>query len=47
MYHCILKTLGLVDNRIINLFKMEAFLFSISDNYKKSTLYYNSPMGPM
>ena len=45
MCHCILKTLGLADNRIINLSKLEAFLFSISDNYKESTLYHNSLHG--
>ena len=45
MCHCILKALGLVDNRIINLSKLEAFLFSINDNYKETTLYHNSLHG--
>ena len=45
MCHCILKTLGLFDHRIINLSKLEAFLFSVSDGYKESTLYHNSLHG--
>ena len=45
MCHCILKILGLLDNRIIVLSKLEAFLYSISDNYKESTLYHNSLHG--
>ena len=45
MCHCSLKALGLVDNRIINLSKLEAFLFSINDNYKETTLYHNSLHG--
>ena len=45
MCHCILKVLGLLDNRILTLSKLEAFLFSVSDNYKESTLYHNSLHG--
>ena len=45
MCHCILKILGLLDNRIIVLSKLEAFLYSVSDNYKESTLYHNSLHG--
>ena len=45
MCHCILRTLGLIDNRIITTSKLEPFLLSINDNYKKSTLYHNSLHG--
>ena len=45
MCHGILKVLGLLDNRIITLSKLESFLFSVSDNYKESTLYHNSLHG--
>ena len=45
MCHCILKTLGLMDNRIITLSKLESFLRAINDNYKETTLYHNSLHG--
>ena len=45
MCHCILKTLGLLDKRIITLSKIESFLYSVNDNYKESTLYHNSLHG--
>ena len=45
MCHCILKVLGLLDNRIILLSKLQAFLYKISDSYKETTLYHNSLHG--
>ena len=45
MCHCILKVLGLLDNRIILLSKLEPFLYTISDSYKETTLYHNSLHG--
>ena len=45
MCHCILKILGLLDNRIMPLSKIESFLYTVSDNYKESTLYHNSLHG--
>ena len=45
MCHCIIKTLGLLDRRIISLPKLESFLYSVNDNYKESTLYHNSLHG--
>ena len=41
----ILKTLGLVDNKIITTKKLESFLKTVSDNYKITTLYHNSLHG--
>ena len=41
MCHCILKILGLLDNRIIVLSKIESFLYAVSDNYRESSLYHN------
>ena len=45
MCHCILKTLGLLDNRIITVSKVEPFLYSVNENYKETTLYHNSLHG--
>mgnify|MGYP002624393304 CR=1 FL=1 len=45
MCHCILKTLGLLDNRIITVSKVEPFLKSVNENYKETTLYHNSLHG--
>ena len=45
MCYCILKTLGLLDNRIIVMPKLESFLQCVNDNYKESTLYHNSLHG--
>ena len=41
----ILKTLGLVDSQIISVKKLNSFLFTVSDNYKITTLYHNSLHG--
>ena len=41
----ILKTLGLVDSKIISIKKLNSFLFSVSDSYKITTLYHNSLHG--
>ena len=45
MCHFILKSLGLIDKRIMTLSKLESFLYSVNDNYKDSTLYHNSLHG--
>ena len=45
MCHAILKTLGLIDSRIITLKKLDSFLYTVSDNYKETTLYHNSLHG--
>ena len=45
MCHVILKTLGLLDSRVISLKKLGSFLYSISDGYKESTLYHNALHG--
>ena len=45
MGYTILKTLGLVDNKIISTKKLQSFLRSVSDNYKETTLYHNSLHG--
>jgi hypothetical protein len=45
MGYTILKTLGLVDNKIISTKKLESFLRTVSDNYKITTLYHNSLHG--
>ncbi len=45
MCHTILKALGLLDNRIIPLSKLEQFLYAVSDGYKETTLYHNSLHG--
>ena len=40
-----MKTLGLIDNKIISVKKLNSFLFTVSDNYKQTTLYHNSLHG--
>ena len=45
MGYTILKTLGLVDNKIITTKKLESFLKTVSDNYLMTTLYHNSLHG--
>jgi len=45
MCYVILKTLGLLEPNIISLSKLESFLYSVSDNYKETTLYHNSLHG--
>ena len=45
MSHCILTTLGLLDNRIITVSKVESFLNAVNENYKETTLYHNSLHG--
>ena len=45
MGYTILKTLGLVDNKIISTKKLGSFLRTVSDNYKETTLYHNSLHG--
>ena len=45
MCYTILKTLGLVDNKIIVTKKLESFLRTVSDNYLITTLYHNSLHG--
>ena len=45
MGYTILKTLGLVDNKIISTKKLESFLKTVSDNYRITTLYHNSLHG--
>ncbi len=45
MGHVILKTLGLLDSRIITLHKLSSFLYSVSDNYKETSFYHNSIHG--
>ena len=41
----ILKTLGLVETKIISVKKLDSFLFNVSNNYKQTTLYHNSLHG--
>ena len=41
----ILKTLGLIDSKIISTRKLDSFLFTVSNGYKMSTLYHNSLHG--
>ena len=45
MCHTILKTLGLLDSKIISKNKLDSFLYSVSDGYKESSLYHNSLHG--
>jgi len=45
MGYIMLKTMGLVDNKIITTKKLEPFLKAVSDNYKITTLYHNSMHG--
>ena len=41
----IMKTLGLVDKKIISVKKLDSFLFTVSNNYKQTTLYHNALHG--
>ena len=43
--HTLLKTLGLLDSRIISKNKLDSFLYTVSDSYKETTLYHNSLHG--
>ena len=45
MGYVILKTLGLIDSKIISTKKLDSFLTTVSDNYKMATLYHNSLHG--
>ena len=45
MCHVIMNTLGLYDPKVISIKKLDSFLFTVSDNYKESTLYHNSLHG--
>ena len=45
MGYVILKALGLLDNKIISIKKIDSFLTTVSDNYKMTTLYHNSLHG--
>ena len=45
MCFIIMKTLGLIDNKIISVKKLNSFLFTVSSNYKQSTLYHNALHG--
>jgi hypothetical protein len=45
MGYTILKTLGLIDSKIISIKKLDSFLTTVSDNYKITTLYHNSLHG--
>ena len=43
--HVILKTLGLIDKKVISTSKLGSFLYTLSDSYKESTLYHNALHG--
>ena len=43
--YIILKTLGLLEPKVIVLSKLDSFLYCVSNNYKESTLYHNSLHG--
>ena len=45
MGYIILKTLGLFDSKIISTRKLNSFLYTVSNNYKETTLYHNSLHG--
>jgi len=45
MCFIIMKSLGLIDNKIISVKKLDSFLFTVSNNYKQTTLYHNSLHG--
>ena len=45
MGYAILRTLGLIDSKIISIRKLQSFLITVSDNYKITTLYHNSLHG--
>ena len=41
----ILENLGLIDEEILNIDKLDSFLFSVNSQYKEDTLYHNSLHG--
>ena len=43
--YIILETLGLIDKKIISTKKLESFLYTVSKNYKQTTLYHNGLHG--
>ena len=43
--HVILKTLGLIDKKVISTSKLGSFLYAVSDNYLETTLYHNALHG--
>ena len=43
--HVLLKTLGLIDSRIISISKLNSFLYSVSEGYLETTLYHNAMHG--
>ena len=45
MCRAILRTLGLIDPKIMAISKLDSLLYSISDGYKETTLYHNSLHG--
>ncbi len=45
MGYAILKTMGLIDSKIISTRKLDSFLTTVSDNYKETTLYHNALHG--
>jgi hypothetical protein len=45
MGYIILETLGLIDKKIISIKKLESFLYTVSRNYKQTTLYHNGLHG--
>ena len=45
MGYVILKTLGLIDSKIISTRKLDSFLITVSNSYKETTLYHNSLHG--
>jgi len=45
MGHIVLDTLGLIDKKIISVKKLESFLYTVSKNYRQTTLYHNALHG--
>ena len=45
MGYIILETLGLIDKKIMSTKKLESFLYTVSRNYKQTTLYHNGLHG--
>ena len=43
--HVLLKTLGLIDSRIISISKLSSFLYTVSESYLETTLYHNALHG--
>ena len=43
--HVLLKTLGLIDSRIISISKLSSFLYTVSESYLETTLYHNAMHG--